>query len=77
MIGYIQKDDFNLWIGRINSWIDDKSATSDDNNLWSVGDKIEDISINGKTSKAISENKRKTDERQSCIRLYHLWVDLT
>ena len=72
MLGYVQKEDFNYWYNKVNSWIDDLIVNPNDCIVWSEQDKIIIIQVS-----EIGEYKSthsRTEENP--ITLYHFWINL-
>jgi len=72
MLGYVQKEDFNYWYGKVNSWIDDLIAKPDDYIVWSEQDKITIIQVS-EFGEYKSTHSRITINP---ITLYHFWINL-
>lgn len=70
LIGYIQKNDFGHWFTEINSWI---TESIQPNGLWTLADKLSG-SYTKKLAIFTSKNSRIDG---SCIRLTHLWIDIS
>ena len=76
IIGYIQKENPNYWLQKINSWVADASQVSKESTLkWSTKDKfINDGSFSQtKITKYNSTHSRITLPK---IKLTHYWIDL-
>jgi len=72
MLGYVQKEDFNYWYGKVNSWIDDLIANPNDYISWSEQDKITIIQVS-----EIGEYKSTHSRTEiNLITLYHFWINL-
>lgn len=74
ILAYVQRDDFNTWKTRVNSWIDDEITSSSDKNLsWINDDKLVWVSTATGVSiyRSISSRCKNSD-----ISIRHLWVDL-
>lgn len=73
MIGYLQTDDFDTWLKKINNWIDEeiKESTSKDL-IWEKQDKLIPNSNNTLFATYNSKHQCKTKN----IDMYHIWVDL-
>jgi hypothetical protein len=71
MVGYVQKETFNVWQDKINNWIDDLIESED--SLWNDSDKI--VIFNNRNDKFSSKHNR-IDGNEPII-LYHYWIDLT
>lgn len=74
MIGYIQKESFDIWHNSINEWIEEL-ATSD--SLWSSDDRLGSLDTDSETRIAccFSIHARRASELAE-IQLTHLWVDM-
>jgi len=70
MIGYIQENDSNYWLLKINTWITELANM--DSEHWSKDECLQKYSYN-KCNRFLSTHKRnsKTD-----ITLYHFWISL-
>lgn len=74
MLGYVQKDDFEMWHKKINTWIDELVKFEPQN--WNKEDKLVEQNSRSKIiSKYFSKHQR-IPEELSEINLYHLWVKL-
>ena len=73
MIGYMQTDDFNNWLEKINGYIEDEINSSTSIELiWEKKDKLILDKKNRLFSTYMSEHKCKTKD----IYMYHIWIDL-
>jgi len=73
MIGYIQTDDFNTWIEKINKYIDEEiDSASSIELVWKEKDKLIANKENRLFSTYNSTHQCKTKE----ISMYHIWIDL-
>ncbi len=73
MIGYLQTDDFDTWLKKINSWIDEEIKESSSKDLiWEKQDKLISNSNNSLFATYNSQHQCKTKN----IDMYHIWVDL-
>jgi len=72
MLGYVQKQDFNYWYGKVNSWIDDLIADLNDCIGWSEQDKITIIQISEFGEYKSTHSRIKINP----ITLYHFWINL-
>ena len=74
MIGYVQTDDFDSWMSKINSWIDEEIKTLTSSELtWIVDDKLIEQNKTLKTAKYTSIHNRISKIK---INLTHLWIKL-
>lgn len=75
MIGYVQSDNFETWLEKINGWVDEeiRTATSDEL-IWESKDKLILDKQETVFNTYLSEHKCSTKEK---ISMYHIWVDLT
>lgn len=72
MLGYVQKEDFNYWHGKVNSWIDDLIANPNDYIGWSEQDKITIIQVSEFSEYKSTHSRIKINP----ITLYHFWINL-
>ena len=72
MLGYVQKEDFNYWHDKINSWIDDLIANPNDFIGWSEQDKITIIQVSEFGEYKSTHSRIKINP----ITLYHFWINL-
>ena len=73
MIGYIQTDDFDSWLAKINKYISEEISSSTSIELiWEEKDKLILDKKNQLFSTYISEHKCKSKE----ISMYHIWINL-
>jgi hypothetical protein len=72
MLGYVQKEDFNYWYGKVNSWIDDLIANPNDCIGWSEQDKITIIQVSEFGEYKSTHSRIKINP----ITLYHFWINL-
>jgi len=72
MLGYVQKEDFNYWYGKVNSWIDDLIANLNDCIGWSEQDKITLIQVSEFGEYKSTHSRIKINP----ITLYHFWINL-
>ena len=72
MLGYVQKEDFNYWHGKVNSWIDDLIANPNDCIGWSEQDKITIIQVSEFGEYKSTHSRIKINP----ITLYHFWINL-
>ena len=74
MIGYIQSDDFDSWLKKVNQYIDEEiNASTSIELIWEQKDKLRLDKKHKLFSTYISEHKCKFKE----ISMYHIWIDLT
>ena len=71
MIGYMQENDTNHWLSKINGWITDLADT--DNGFWTNEDCLSKYDSN-KCDRFLSIHKRKDIEKP--ITLHHYWIKL-
>ena len=79
MIGYVLREGFDFWQGKIDLWINDLINTNIDTTIeWSASDKlVPSGTTNSIIAKFISSNSRiKERNKIAPITLYHLWVNL-
>ncbi|GCC51272.1 hypothetical protein SanaruYs_14930 [Chryseotalea sanaruensis] len=79
IIAYVQKENFDFWFLKINSWIQEL-AKQDQEGLWSNLDQLNKTS-NVKDSAIMLElsstNSRKAPDQQlDSIQLFHFWISL-
>jgi len=77
IIGYVQQNDFQFWLSKINSWIDDLIISSKDE--WLSDDKLNKIRSEDEEGwiKLESNNIRIDKESDiETIRILHFWVNL-
>jgi len=72
MLGYVQKEDFNYWHDKINSWIDVLIANPNDCIGWSEQDKITIIQVSECGEYKSTHSRIKINP----ITLYHFWINL-
>jgi len=72
MLGYVQKEDFNYWYDKVNSWIDDLIANPNDFIGWSEQDKITIIQVSEFGEYKSTHSRIKINP----ITLYHFWINL-
>lgn len=72
MLGYVQKEDFNYWYGKVNSWIDDLIANPNDCIGWSEQDKTTIIQVSEFGEYKSTHSRIKINP----ITLYHFWINL-
>jgi len=73
MIGYIQTDDFESWLEKINGYIDEEILSSSSTELnWENKDKL----IVEKSNKLFSTYKSQHQCKTKDISMYHIWIDL-
>jgi hypothetical protein len=70
MLGYVQKDDFNHWHTKVNTWIDEQIQSGDP--LWNDCDKL--LVKNTTPLSARYESCNSRTENTAPIVLFHLWV---
>lgn len=74
MIGYMQTDEFDSWLEKVNQYIDEEINSSTSIKLiWKEKDKLILDKKNQLFSTYISEHKCKSKE----ISMYHIWINLT
>ncbi len=74
IIAYVQSDTFDVWLGRINGWIQDEMATPHDSRLtWDESDKLQAVSTTAKVNSYHSSSSRLDNVP---IAFRHLWVNL-
>ncbi len=73
MIGYVQTDDFDIWLKKINGWIEEEIQSPSSKELsWSSQDKLKSSKKNKVFANYNSKHKCKTKE----IEMYHIWIKL-
>jgi len=73
MIGYMQTDNFESWLEKINGYIDEEILSSSSNELnWEEKDKL----ILEKSNQLFSTYKSKHQCKTKDISMYHIWIDL-
>jgi hypothetical protein len=72
MLGYVQKEDFNYWYGKVNSWVDDLIGSPNDCIGWLEEDKITII----KVSEFGEYKSTHSRIKMNGITLYHFWINL-
>jgi len=73
MIGYMQTDDFDSWLAKINKYINEEISSSTSIELiWEEKDKLILDKKNQLFSTYISEHKCKSKE----VSMYHIWINL-
>lgn len=77
IVGYVQKEDFNHWFLKINSWIHDLAIT-DSTGLWKDADQVKCDNINDPIFVELSSEhtRRILGLTSNNIFLYHFWIDL-
>ncbi len=74
MLGYMQTEDFDSWLEKINQYIVEEIASPSSSELiWNENDKLLRGIKNKLFSTYTSEHQCKSKE----ISMYHIWVDLT
>lgn len=74
IIAYVQFSTFDVWLQRINGWIQDEIASPHDSRLtWEERDKLQAAS---RTSKVITYHSSSTRLDNGPISFRHLWVNL-
>jgi len=73
MIGYMQTDDFDSWLAKINKYIKEEiSSPTSIELIWEEKDKLILDKKNQLFSTYISEHKCKSKE----VSMYHIWINL-
>jgi len=72
MLGYVQKEDFNYWHDKINSWIDNLIVNPNDFIGWSEQDKITIIQVSEFGEYKSTHSRIKINP----ITLYHFWINV-
>ena len=73
MIGYMQTDDFDSWLEKVNNYISDEvSSPSSTELIWEEMDKLIVNNENKLFNTYLSQHKCKTKD----ISMYHIWIDL-
>lgn len=74
IIAYVQSDTFDVWLGRINGWIQDEIDSPHDSRLiWEESDKLQAASTTAKVNSYRSSSSRLDN---GSIAFRHLWVNL-
>jgi len=74
IIAYVQSDTFDVWLGRINRWIQEEVNSPHDSRLtWDESDKLQAVS---QTSKVNSYRSSSSRLDNGPIAFRHLWVNL-
>lgn len=79
IIGYVQKENYDHWFLKINSWIDELTEL-DNFNIWQSADKIKRTDNQGPKEFAEFEsiNSRIVNgKRAPDIKIFHFWINLT
>jgi len=73
MIGYMQTDDFDSWLEKINGYIEEeiKAPTSNDL-IWKEKDKLKSNKESNLFNTYLSQHQCRTKE----IFMYHIWINL-
>ena len=72
ILGYVQKNSFNHWYTKVNSWIDDLISDSTQNPRWEKQDRLVKIKISD-----IAEYRSKHSRiSRKPITLHHFWINL-
>jgi hypothetical protein len=71
MIGYIQEEKPEYWLGQINSWISELSLQQD-SPKWSEEEHLAPVATDGRISESASIICRQADK----LHLTHLWINL-
>jgi len=72
ILGYIQKEDFQYWFKQVNTWINELIIDDKQEIEWNQNDKLIRLSLNSRTAKFQSVNKRENDS----ITIFHYWLNL-
>lgn len=72
IIGYIQTDNYDTWLYKINNWIEEEIKSSSSKLLWNYDDKLSKNSSNLLFATYNSKHQCKTKK----ISMYHIWVNL-
>jgi len=73
MIGYVQTDDFDIWLERINRWIDEEIQNpSSDGLVWEEKDKL----LSDKSNELFATYNSEHTCMTKNINMYHIWIDL-
>jgi hypothetical protein len=77
IVGYVQKEDFNHWFLKINSWIQEL-AVDETNDLWHDSDTLKCENIQESIMvELFSEHKRILNgSKLDDISLFHFWINL-
>ncbi len=77
MIGYVEKHDFNHWLGTINGWIDELSVEpSNDGTNWDRSDHLAEMKQGGTTAVCHSRHSRIGQVVTPVIQLSHIWITM-
>lgn len=71
IIGYIQTDDYDIWLNKINSWIEEQVKLSPSKLTWNNDEQLYQNSSNKIFATYTSVHKCKTKK----ISIYHIWVN--
>jgi hypothetical protein len=76
IIGYVQRENFEFWANKINTWIDELIYST--KGEWLCEDKLSGIiKVDKKYVKLTSQNNRITNPKSiDKIKLLHIWVNL-
>ncbi len=76
IVAYVQEDSLNLWIKRINNWIEDLALNNTDSEIiWTISDKLKRrITQNTDLAKLVSKNKRLVSTIEDEITIHHFLV---
>lgn len=72
IIGYIQTDNYDTWLNKINSWIDEQVKLSSSELTWNNGEQLYQNSLTKIFATYSSVHQCKTKK----ISMYHIWVNL-
>jgi hypothetical protein len=75
MIGYLQRENTEHWLSKINAWIEEEVQASRPECPWDDDDKLRVETASEGVSQLRSSNHRTSDATRITIR--HLWVNLT
>jgi hypothetical protein len=71
MLGFVEKDSFDFWIAKINTWIEELSKPN--SSIWNKNESIKEVERN-----AVSIYLKSVAHRSSSndIQLHHFWITL-
>lgn len=74
LLGYVQSDNFDVWINKINNIIENQIITPNSSDIkWNNNDKLIEIYKDKNLREFKSDNIRNDS---SFIKIFHLWIDL-
>lgn len=77
IIGYVQGDDVNEWLKRINGWIADLRSSGEDSTcVWSNDDRLSGLRDDGIAKASYCESSHTRTNSAVAILLVHLWISM-